>query len=187
MAMAADTPMVGGNGGAPFRLTCPAGQFLVGVYGRTGLWIDQIGAICAQWDSASQTLGRPVLNPRRFGGEGGGKDAAVCPGDSAISGWEIRKRRNNMVEYVAPECRAMLPPRDVMRVGRLSYGQRSAPPPQAPLAASFSEAESWHGCPQGELAIGFQGGWGDYIDRLGLICGPAPAKRLKPLGKQHHG
>ena len=87
-----------------------------------------------------------------------------------------------MVEYVAPECRAMLPPRDVMRVGRLSYGQRSAPTTSITVG-SFGESEVWHGCPQGELAIGFQGGWGVYIDRLGLICAPAPAGR--PLGRQH--
>ena len=184
LVLATDTPAVGGGGGAPFRVQCPPGNYLVGLHGRTGLWLDQIRAFCAPWDSAQRRLGTPQYVRGWFGGTGGGQASVVCPGDSAISGWEIREtpsREQTLVEYVAPECRTMLPPHDVVRVGRLIFGQKRAT--DRPVMGAFRPGELWYGCPQNELAIGFYGGYGAYVDRLGLICGPAPVKIIRPLGR----
>jgi hypothetical protein len=106
----------------------------------------------------------------------------VCPSESAISGWEIRETRGDkqVVEYVAPECRTLKPPHDVVRVGRLSFGRRAAP---YSGDGAFSPGPVWHGCPQGELAIGMQGASGAYVDRLGLVCAPAPGKRIVRFGR----
>jgi hypothetical protein len=54
------------------------------------------------------------------------------------------------------------------------------------IGGRFGEAESWHGCPEGQLAIGMLLRARQYLERAGLVCGPAPVKPkpIKPLGKR---
>ena len=37
----------GGDGGLPFQSECPAGQLARGLVGRSGVWIDELGLVCA--------------------------------------------------------------------------------------------------------------------------------------------
>ena len=46
-ASATTFPAVGGSGDAAAVDTCPAGMYLIGLKGRTGLWIDQVQIVCA--------------------------------------------------------------------------------------------------------------------------------------------
>lgn len=41
------TEIVGGPGGATYRITCPEGQVVVGITGRAGSVVDGLGVICA--------------------------------------------------------------------------------------------------------------------------------------------
>jgi len=43
----------GGNGGTPYEMRCPAGHKVIGLYGRSGDLIDQLGAVC----------GAPIAQP----------------------------------------------------------------------------------------------------------------------------
>ncbi len=68
--------------------TCAADEYLVGVSGRSGDWVDAIRPVCARWNPATRTAGLPRNGPTH-GGRGGGEGVAVCPRGSAVSGWEV--------------------------------------------------------------------------------------------------
>jgi len=176
-------PRIGGNGGGRWIDRCPPGQFVVGLAGRAGLWVDAMGIICAAWNPSTQILGGPIVH-QFHGGTGGAQTTVMCPSNSIVSGWEIRPTRSDeqMVEYVAPECRGPLPPRDVVRVGRIQFGQKAGPP----SSGAFRQEEVWYGCPPNQLVVGIHGASGAYLDRVGLVCGDAPVRILRPLGKQRN-
>ena len=180
LALATDTPTVGGSGGGPFRLQCPPGHFLVGLEGRTGLWIDQITALCARWErtQTQSSLGFPV-RVGRFGGAGGGPRSVVCPGNSVISGWTIHPSHGEppMVEYFFPKCRAALPPYASVDID-LQFGDVH-PVARSTFSHPFMAAEEVHECPRFQVAVGVYGASGAYVDRLGLICGPLPPIRIR--------
>ena len=37
---------IGGNGGDARELRCPSGSKVIGLYGRSGAWLDQLGTVC---------------------------------------------------------------------------------------------------------------------------------------------
>src|SRR6185369_2886226 len=75
---------MGGPGGGPFNLTCPAGQYLVGFHARSGGWVDAVGIICAPYDAATRRLGDKISDPRITGGVGGGPQDIYCPAGDPI-------------------------------------------------------------------------------------------------------
>ena len=162
-----------------FDFSVHPATFLVGLDGRTGLWIDQITAFCAQWkrdQSKTEFPNRVGL----FGGGGGGPTTVLCPSNSAISGWTIHQTRATppMVEFVWPKCRTILPPNAVVDAGDLKFGEFH-PPEQSLFSHPFGAAEVVRDCPKFELAIGLHGASGSHVDRLGLICGPVPPIRVR--------
>src|SRR5258708_3411960 len=74
-AYAKTFPPYGDRGDASFSDTCPAGQYLVGLRGRSGAWIDQIAISCR---SLTGNLGGEHYGPAR-GGNGGGPSEGYCP------------------------------------------------------------------------------------------------------------
>lgn len=73
-----DTGSLGGNGGSSFRLGCPSGTAIVGVYGRSGRYLDQIGLACsgvAHW----RNHGTVQYYSTSAGGSGGGYFEDLCP------------------------------------------------------------------------------------------------------------
>ena len=127
--------------------TCAPGEYLIGVAGRTGDWIDALRPVCASWNPATSTAGNP-RNGRTHGGPGGGEGVAICPRGSAVSGWEIRHVTRGdevFLQYVAPQCRSILPPHDIIQIGRLQFGHGNPPMP--------SSGPTFHACPPRQLAV----------------------------------
>lgn len=145
--------------------TCATGEYLIGVSGRSGDWIDAIRPVCASWNPATRTAGAPRNGPSH-GGRGGGEGVAVCPRGSAVSGWEVRhvtRGETVFLQYVAPQCRTILPPREIVEIGRLQFGRGNPPMP--------SSGPTFHGCGKRELAIGFSVAVGEnHVGGVELKC-----------------
>jgi len=149
--------------------TCAADEYLVGVSGHSGDWIDAIRPVCARWNPATRTAGLP-RNGATHGGRGGAEGVAICPRDSAVSGWEVRHvTRGDLVflQYVAPQCRTILPPHEIVEIGRLQFGQGNPPMP--------SSGPTFHRCGNRELAIGLSVAVGEnYVSEVDLKCRGVP-------------
>jgi hypothetical protein len=78
-------PARGGGGGGPGWLGCPSGYVAVGIYGRSGAYIDKLGLTCSRLD-ANGSLG-PISDIGAYGGEGGGPFRRICPAGQAIVGF----------------------------------------------------------------------------------------------------
>jgi hypothetical protein len=160
---------------------CAADEYLIGVSGRSGDWIDAIRPVCATWNPATRTAGVPRNGPSH-GGRGGGEGVAICPRGSAVSGWEIRhvtRGESVFLQYVAPQCRTILSPRQIVQIGRLQFGRGNPPMP--------SSGPTFHGCGKGELAIGLSVAVGaNYVSEVDLKCrfvadaSPPPSPPVPP-------
>ena len=76
------------GGGTDAEDNCPAGNALVGVNGRVGLWLDQIQAICRQLGPNGQASGS-TSTLTAHGGAGGSPVSASCPGPEVVVGLRI--------------------------------------------------------------------------------------------------
>lgn len=176
-AAATDLPAYGGGGGGSFYAYCARSQgYLVGISGRTGDWVDAIQAVCARYDPATQSAGAPAPVGDAHGGGGGGTRSVMCPPQTAVKGWEIGALDNDgqvLVQYVHPYCQpiASQPGTRASSNGGF-FGGNGATDGSRTMAYS---------CPEGELAVGLYGASGAYVDRVGLICQPAPLVLGRPV------
>lgn len=145
----------GGTGGAPFSIGCPVNEYAIGVYGRSGSYVDRIGLICAPLKTGSgpQKLG-PGHLVATAGGAGGADFALVCPQPwSAMAG--LAGRSGNMLDAVSPICR------DIADAGV------TIPPLQGGRGGGTFVDEHWPG-----LVIRISGRAGDYIDGIRYVVQP---------------
>lgn len=169
---------MGGPGGGPFNLTCPAGQYLVGFHARAGGWVDAVGLICAPYVAATRRLGDKISDPRMTGGVGGGPQDAYCPAGDTMTSIGLSFTRGNGLDrqYVNTldfHCSSENPK---AAATRCIAGEGCGVPTTAStgflqlrgIDYKYDELR----CPAGESAIGIIGGSGNYIDSMGLICGP---------------
>jgi hypothetical protein len=77
-------PARGGFGGGAYTLKCPKGRLAVGIYGRSGAYIDRLGLSCARLYK-NGNLG-PSDDIGAYGGNGGGAFRIQCPKNQAIVG-----------------------------------------------------------------------------------------------------
>jgi hypothetical protein len=78
----------GGGGGGSYDLNCGPDSAAVGIYGRSGAWIDKLGLLCAPFQPDG-TLGDTSMTDA-VGGDGGSEaPQATCPTNQAIVGIEI--------------------------------------------------------------------------------------------------
>ena len=183
--LASDTGAFGGGGGNPFRDECPKGSYLVGLKGRAGEWVDRIAPICAQWIPKSQAFGKPFLGPFHGASRGGVERERSCWGfgvnNRAIQSWQLeRLSSDNFIKYIKAQCVSLAPP---AATATLSFGG----PITEDQGKSFFETAGTTGadffsaaCPPGELAIGIHGSAGNFLDSIGLICGPLPSRMIPP-------
>ena len=170
VAAIAPTP-VGASLTAPTIVQCGEREYVVGLNGRTGLWIDAAGPICARWDD--RTLLSVPGRPRRLvGGRGGGSNAQSCPAGSAISAWRaesIIQGDAAFADRVSVQCRTLAPPHDVTAAAVLFGGQNQLRRGGQPRVGR---------CPEGELATGVSV-WtnhdGRFVIDVAMRCGRAPA------------
>jgi hypothetical protein len=156
---------------APQTQDCPAGQYVVGLSGRTGWWIDAIVPVCAPWDGRLLQAGSPHAR-LPVGGHGGGSNQQSCPAGSAVAAWKVEGVRAGdqaFAEAVSVQCRTLAPPHGLTPAGFRFAGGGNLPPVLRP-----PQQES---CPAGQLATGVYA-WvsldGRFITDVKMRCGAAP-------------
>lgn len=171
-------PAVGDRGAASFNDRCPAQQYLIGLAGRAGTYIDQVQIICAPM-LANDTHGTKYLGPLH-GGSGGTPLEFSCPADSVVSGVTLAMTKNDgHVAWIVLSCVSM-------RSGshnKVAFGTNIYTP--------HYDAYTDQLCQPGELANGFNGHFGRDVNALGLDCADrselpvqnaqAPSAQVKPI------
>jgi hypothetical protein len=172
-APATDLAVRGGPGGGHFRSEC-SGDFVVGIYVKSGAWIDAIGLKCASFNSAQGTFKRPPWNKAFHGGNGGGHQERVCPANSVVTeirfGFTREGSKPKYLDFVALTCRKVNRERTITTVDCLATGDGCwTRHPSSPAFLNYNQT-----CGDEEVAVGIHGRSGAYVDALGLICGPKP-------------
>jgi len=150
---------------------CAKGQWVTGLTGKAGLWIDAVGPTCAGWNDRSRLptdgrAGRPV------GGNGGGATTQGCPAGSAISAWEVAKVRQGdaaFADRVTFQCSTLAPPQTVTEAAVSFGGSNNLP---------RGKGKPQKGrCPAGELATSLSV-WtssdGRFVTDVSMRCARAP-------------
>ena len=178
-------PPFGGPGGGQEEYRCPPGQFLVGLGGRTGEWIDQVYLICSVVGPDFKLQGLNHLPPR--GGSGGGPQEGHCGEGQAVRAIDVglkirwsnyriyRDTENPYVGAIVYTCT------------RLSDGAKAgcndlvsaASRVLIPHCASDLTRKDDDGrdivrkftCPESEYATGLNIKSGSFLDAASLICG----------------
>lgn len=150
----------GGPGGNPFGpVTCNPGSVLTALTGEAGSFVGRMTMWCAPVQAgpslgpavASAVIGIPGNGPVDFGA------ALTCPANHAITGifgtagnvgWGV------VVDGLGVRCTNVAT--NAVHTTGMVGGQATA---------AFSLP-----CPAGEEAIGFAGGFGDVLDRIGIVC-----------------
>jgi hypothetical protein len=170
-------PAVGGPGGGAFVETCGGGEnnFMVGLTGRTGDWIDAVMPICARYDPSAKTLGG-VYTLNAHGGGGGSPNSAHCASGMVVKGLEIGKIDNDgqvLVKYIRLDCQYLpIGPEGPRAFTAEFFGVESPPGSNYPTILT---------CPDFQAGSGISGASGDYVDRVGLYCQGAPVELGKPV------
>jgi hypothetical protein len=161
------TGTLGGSGGEWLRTECDDGLYLAGFQVRYGNWIDAIGINCATAVNHSG-VGR-LDNPGStqillWGGQGGGVGNLLCNPDEAVQGIRVQRSPNNFVGFIGVRCTLLNDPGGRVRNNTPDFGRISD---KSPPAQDID-------CPIGMIGIGIHGATGNAVDRLGLVCAPAP-------------
>ena len=166
---------VGGNGGGSHTIRCPDNASLVGIYGRNGSLIDQIGGVC----------GFPADLPS-YGGPGGAPFRQKCP-----DGTYLKKlygvNNSAYVAAVGGQCS------DGTKLTMMGDGNHSSAEDQdfsytGPFETTHIRTDNKYvtkinnsggsggnpyemRCPTGRKVIGYYGRSGSLIDQFGVMCG----------------
>lgn len=186
-ANATITQAIGGPGGSQFKIECPAGKAVAGIFATAGAWIDGVSPLCSSAGGKHQQFGWA-------GGTGGSPQMVYCPsGQYVTSIWLTFTRGND------------LPRQYVNTIGILCGDEKSNTGKglnalrcifsDDPLDGSVGKACSfivpsggtdkwWQDaddirCPEDEVLTGIVGRSGNYLDALGAICGPAPKVMIR--------
>lgn len=79
---------IGGPGGTPFHLDCGESALLIGITGRSGIVIDQLGGLCVKIDPISGVWVGGAYETAHYGGNGGSPFNKRCPVGQALWGIE---------------------------------------------------------------------------------------------------
>ena len=101
------TPTIGGGGGGPFQLACPADEIIVGVHGNYATYVHQVGPQCVKVDQLGRWIGDPVNGPVTGSTTSGTPFTKTCSRDYAVSGFQGRS--GQYVNQIEMECRALTP------------------------------------------------------------------------------
>lgn len=170
-AFATDTPAQGALGGVNFRAECPVGSFLVGFSGRTGAWIDQLAPVCARLSADRSTLGASMVGQAHGTSRGGNPiPGRLCGTNSVIVvllHWMTigDSGEQKFVKGMNGEC--------LTASGQEGVAAAFGTYDPAPLIDLTKERPTHRAqCPSSEFARGIHGRKGQFINALGLICGP---------------
>lgn len=148
-------PARGGFGGVPHTLRCPSGRVAVGIYGRSGVYVDKLGLVCAHLHK-SGNLG-PAGDVGTFGGNGGNFFRLTCPHNQAIVG--IHGGAGDYVDRIGLRCAEVedwYEDNEVDHSTATAGGQGGSP---------FSDE-----CPRQYVVDQLNVRTGDYVDQVEAVC-----------------
>jgi len=165
-----DFPIVGGPGNGSFQDRCPAGEYLVGISGRAGSWVNQIQVVCAA--VALNGSGPNHINidgGRSFGPtRGGGATAQNCAG--LVAGiWPHMTPGNRQVKYIDIWCQDQ---NGFRSNNSIRFNTSTNPATDVNGGADQPHPEI---CPGQDAAVGLQGRYGADLNAISLICVPLTA------------
>lgn len=174
----------GGQGDRAYNDNCAPGEYMVGMKGGHGAWVDRVGIICMPMTSRGVLSGPVKFDHPEFGGPGGGIFNKRCRPNYFIGGFS-----GNLTEG----------PRRVQVLRLTCVSKDEATWPRYVLVAG---SEAMPGptfgadCPPGQIGSGLHGRSGKDVNSVGLICRtvvvpaaapaappPAPAKPIKHTGR----
>jgi hypothetical protein len=169
-------PIKGGSGDAGFQDRCPANQYLIGLAGRAGLFVDRVQIICSPI-LPDGTHGTAYYGPPH-GGTGGAAQEFSCNANAFVSGVQFYYyQAHPKVFDVQLSCRTMQGQGTTLNFGS----------PQGVSFVNDNTAESQQ-CASDELASGLAGRYGTNVNALGLLCDasttgsvPLPAPSTWPI------
>ena len=172
------TEVIGGPGGGPYSLVCPNNTFLVGFYAKAGAWVDSLGLLCAAYVPATGKMQTSTRGPST-GGPGGSPQEAYCyPGEGMTGigvaftrGGGLERQYTNTVDVFCPTPN---PSRCISSGEGCGQPASHGSGPDVGHVVNYPYDKLM--CPSNERATGIQGKSGTYVDSLGLICGPLPAR-----------
>lgn len=180
-ARATTLPIQGGPGGGYFEAACPEGQYLVGFSVGAGAWIDRIAVLCAPYLPSDGSFGTRA-QAEFHGGSGGSPQEKYCPGNSYVHGIEFGYTRKDddpqFVDDVEMHCwsaGAGYSETVCIDTGE-GCGAVKAKPEDLPASGTIYTAFTQE-CPIDEAATGIHGRSGEFVDAIGLICGPGPTRK----------
>lgn len=161
-------PSTGDPGGADFSQDCPDGSLPNSTDISSGAFVDRFQMGCA-YPELYNSSGEDYLNFRSrtgtglfgWGGGGGASHIQDCPHGAVLIGFNGRS--SDIVDLLQPLC-------EYVRAYNYESTLRSVA--SAPLSG-FGGGGGTPGqylCPPGSLVVGFHGGSGSYLDRLGVRC-----------------
>ena len=186
---------LGGQGGTPFVDRCSPGEYLVGLYGRSGNWVDAIGTVCAKWDENQHSFGSSVKGTLR-GGTGGQPRAFECDDRSAIVSFpqaETAENEYKSVGLIVPSCAlAVTPDKHTPALTGRRFGTSftehlPTEPGVGTTAEGYYDSSSLPHCGKDEVAVGIFGAAGNTLDRIGLICSNKPLVKPSPATRKSTG
>jgi hypothetical protein len=148
---------IGGTGGTPFTIDCPAHTALVGFSLLSGTALDRLAPICSVI-TAQHTTGAPSEQPGT-GGKGGQYQKIACPINTQVGGMTVFDDKFGHVNHIQLDCNNLT---DGKLAGSGAPAMKfGGQPLGAPLAVS---------CKIGEAGVGIFGRSGDLIDQVGMRC-----------------
>lgn len=174
-------PVLGGAGGEHFEYQCTDDGYLVGLSGYTGLWIDNVQAVCAQYDPATGRMKHRAAEGPVFGGAQGKANATntnvlPCVRDQLIFAFDVTETKNQPVlGRVRLFCVFSTTfKRTNDSNGITIEGEDDFKRDRLGVHIKFAK------CPEGQAAVGIRGRSGTYLDAFGLICGPVARASTRP-------
>jgi hypothetical protein len=159
-------PIWGGSGGTTgYNLDCGSTGVMVGIYGKTGMWIDQIGITC-QTVKADGTLGGTYTRGP-VGGSGGDGAASRC--DPGMVVGQMIAATGAFVDRVIIYCFSWDPRARRYTDGKASYGGNLGTVGALGYLGSIN-LNSEVKCPLEKVAKAIRGKYGSYIDSLQFVC-----------------
>jgi hypothetical protein len=171
----------GGEGGGRFSSRCHAHQFLVGAEARVGDLIDAIRPICSHFKPGHPTLeDQARLAIPMVGGRGGQIRRVTCPAEApVVTGMSVvaQHERGLYVDAIHLTCGAFARVQPGPGSHRPILHLASRDEWKDGIGVSSEPRNRRSGdsvCPEGFLAAGLHGRYGNYIDAVGIVCTRAP-------------
>ena len=95
---------IGGQGGEPFQRVCPRNQFVVGMRGRAGFYVDRLQLACRAVTDKGHPTGAITWLPAVGGNGGNPFGPLTCAGNAAVQ--FLFGRGGLYVDSISMECTA---------------------------------------------------------------------------------